>query len=312
MLSNKPKIEYVVVTPELARKWLDEQMFERQRDVRPGAVKQYAEMMAKGEWQDWSILLFAQNGLGRSVGIDGQHRLLAVEASGNPMRTIVITYPTQNYAEIVDRYIHTDKGRNRTSLDTIVALGLSEKYDAPKSLLNKAWSAVNVIAGNFEVALGNKKGIRLESTAIRLLEEEGYAEIAKIYSELVGTAYHAGFYRRGTMAVALYTLKYAPEKIEEKQVHEFWYQASHGIGEDPDDPRRKLHDFIENQPMFASHKKNKQEVVSPTYAIYLTAKCWNAYLGNQLIKRGRVATNKDLVIEATPLGKELKVELPQG
>lgn len=307
-MSTKPKVEYVVVTPEMARKWLNEQMFERQRDVRPGAVKQYAEMMAKGEWQDWSILLFAQNGLGRSVGIDGQHRLLAVEASGKSMNSIVITYPTESHTSIVDRYIHTDKGRSRSTLDTIVALGLSEEYDLPKSLISKAWAAVNVIAENFGVALSNRKGTRLESTAIRLLEEEGYLEAAKVYAELVGTKYHAGWYRKGTMAVALYTLKYAPEKVEEKQVAEFWDQAAKGLGENPDDPRRKLHDFIENQPMFASHKKNKQEVVSSTYALYYTAKCWNAYLGNQLIKRDRLATNKDLVIEATPLGKELKVE----
>lgn len=302
--SNKlPKVEYVTITPELAREWIGGRMFERQRDVRPGAVRQYVKMMEGGEWQPWTVIQFTENGTGLPVITDGQHRLLAVEASGIPIQAIIITYPGGEFSSIVERYIHTDKGRSRSTLDTAIALGMPERFDVSKSLVGKAWNAVTIISESF--GPGTKKGTRLESTVIKLLEE-GYLEIAKVYSELVGTQYHSGFYRASVMAVGLYTLKYASQVIEERQVREFWHGAAHGIGEDPNDPRRRLHDHAK-EGLYAS-ARSKQEVVSKVYSIYFTAKCWNASLGGTLIKQRQVSTNKALAIEATPLGKELKAE----
>lgn len=302
---NQPKVEFMTITPELARTWLDELMFERQRDVRTATVKRYTQELKQGEWLPWSIFQFVQNGSDRTVGIDGQHRLLAIEASGIPMEATIITFPSDS-AQAYERYIKTDKGTPRSALDTIVALNLAEDHGTNKSLVNKCWAAVRVISTGFES--GKDKGSKLESDILKLMTKGNYIEIAKTYSDLVGAKnYSGGFWRADTMAVGLYTLKYAHHFFEEGQVHEFWHGAAIGTGEDPLDPRRQLHDHVSIDRIY-SPSRFKGQTVSRAYSIRFTAKCWNAWLAQTTFKRRQVSTSDKIVIEATPLGKAFKVE----
>lgn len=301
-----PKIEYVLVTPDQARQWLDERMFERQRTVRAGTVKNYTRAMTEGKWRPWTVLQFTESGNGNSIGTDGQHRLLAVEASGIPMQAIVVTYPGTSMADVVDQYTKTDKGRPRSAMDTIVAMNLAEKYNTSNSLINKAWAAVQMIVQKFE----NVREARLESDALRMLEDEGYIQIAKTYSDLVGSMnYQKGFYRRSTMSIGLYTLKYASAFIEEAQIHSFWKNAAEGVGSNPHDPVLMLHKHCTSHQMYVNTKTTgKHESVSVAFSTRFTAKCWNNYLNeNEPVIRFQVSTKDKLVIEATPLGKEIKV-----
>jgi hypothetical protein len=298
----KPTIEYMTITPELARSWLDDKMFERQRGTRLSKIRSYAQMMMMGEWLPWTVIQFTRNGECEPVVTDGHHRLLAIESSGVPVEAIVITYQDN---DIPSRYIVTDKGAPRSALDTIVALNLAETYGTNKSLINKVWSAVRVISMGFES--GHNKEAKLESDVLNLITKGNYIEIAKVYSDLIGAkSYSGGFWRADTMAVGLYTLKYAHHFFEEEQVHEFWRGSARGTGEDPNDPRRMLHDHVMVDQIY-SPKRLRGETVSRAYSVRYTAKCWNTWLAGTTFKRRQVSTSDKVVIEATPLGKEFKV-----
>lgn len=74
---NKPCIVTVLVTPELARKWLGWNV--NNRDVIQSEVDEITELMKQGNWKEPDETIdFLHNG----ILVNGQHRLNAVIQSG--------------------------------------------------------------------------------------------------------------------------------------------------------------------------------------------------------------------------------------
>ena len=71
--ANPMKTEVVLVTPLLAKKWLERNT--DNRDIRPSVVTGLAESITRGEWVlSHQGIAFAKSGR----LLDGQHRLLAI------------------------------------------------------------------------------------------------------------------------------------------------------------------------------------------------------------------------------------------
>lgn len=91
------KIETVVITPELARKWLG--LNTKNRPVRTGAVQKYASDMMSGRWK--------LNGetikLNGDRLIDGQHRLLACIQAQVPFISLVVHDIDGGVFDTIDR-----------------------------------------------------------------------------------------------------------------------------------------------------------------------------------------------------------------
>ena len=104
--------EIVVVTPELASKWLARN--KKNRRVYQGRVALYASQMASGEWH-LTHQGIAFDELGNLV--DGQHRLLAVIESGVPIRFWVFNGVSR------DAMIAIDMGKTRSAVDAFTFLG---------------------------------------------------------------------------------------------------------------------------------------------------------------------------------------------
>ncbi len=84
-LAGVPNPAVVMVTPQLARLWLEANR--RNRRLRQRAVERYARDMAAGEWLfNGDPIRFAADG---SL-LDGQHRLAAIVTSGVTLNTVVV------------------------------------------------------------------------------------------------------------------------------------------------------------------------------------------------------------------------------
>lgn len=82
---GKPSISYIAVTPEMAERWLKSNTVNR--SIRETKVNQYAADMKAGRWtHSADMICFSTDGL----LLNGQHRLLAVVASG-----CTVTFPVQ-------------------------------------------------------------------------------------------------------------------------------------------------------------------------------------------------------------------------
>lgn len=95
------KFERVTVTPELARKMLDQNQNNRAH-IRWASVSAMAAEMKRGEWKlNHQPIAFDEDGL----VLDGQHRLHAIERSGATIELIVCTGAPRDSFNTLDRGI---------------------------------------------------------------------------------------------------------------------------------------------------------------------------------------------------------------
>lgn len=110
---NKMKATVMTVTPEMASKWLESNVYNRNID--PKTVKTYKEAMMAGRWEiNGESICFDTLGRLRQ----GQHRLTAMVESGATLELVIVTevpYTTNVY----------DVGKRRTELDYATLRGIT-------------------------------------------------------------------------------------------------------------------------------------------------------------------------------------------
>jgi hypothetical protein len=116
------------VTPELATKWLEGNV--HNREIRQGVVARYAADMKAGEWMlTHQGIAFDDEG----TLIDGQHRLWAVIESGVTVRTLVTRGADLASQLVIDDHL------KRTALDAFVlsdkSLSLTNRHVAAAKLM---------------------------------------------------------------------------------------------------------------------------------------------------------------------------------
>lgn len=105
--------EYAVITPDMARKFLETNS--RNRNIYQPIIERYAEKMRAGKWQFTAdAIRFDRNG----ILIDGQHRLLACIAANTPFSALIIRNLDPDIMEVID------SGKKRTSGDALHMIGI--------------------------------------------------------------------------------------------------------------------------------------------------------------------------------------------
>jgi hypothetical protein len=91
-----------VITPELAREWLEASASRHQR-LNQAVVTRYARDMRDGEWACTVVspIILTPD---RDFVIDGMHRLAACAKSGVPLKTYLITMTEQAYRDLYRRW----------------------------------------------------------------------------------------------------------------------------------------------------------------------------------------------------------------
>lgn len=119
-MKAKPTIEQVLVTPQIAEAWLSEHFDRiakdqfRNRRIREQTVNKYASDMRAKLWQETpEPIIFDEN----SDLVDGQHRLLAIKASGVELTMMV----ARNWPKDVISSIN--HGRSRSVSDILMMSG---------------------------------------------------------------------------------------------------------------------------------------------------------------------------------------------
>jgi len=111
----RAKIEKV--SPSLARKWLDKSESINQRGVRKARVEKLTHAILSGQWQ------VTHQGIALSPDgevLDGQHRLLAIIASGETVEVMVMR-------DVPGEVFHSiDTGASRSPADSLKIAGYSD------------------------------------------------------------------------------------------------------------------------------------------------------------------------------------------
>lgn len=105
--SSDYRLEWVLVTPDVAKRLLGVN-YEKQRNIQPGRVDQYARDMASGKWNPQASKTIQVSSDGKVV--DGQHRLRGVIKSGVPI-PMKVEFGGGSAAELFD-YIDNTLARS--------------------------------------------------------------------------------------------------------------------------------------------------------------------------------------------------------
>lgn len=116
------KFEVVNISPEMARKWLENNCVNR--TISHGRVEMYARDMSAGKWLlNGEPIVFNKDG----NLVNGQHRLSAVIRCGLTVKMLVIKGVENSDGAIYDR------GRSRSTSDTLAMNGV-DKYIATRNV----------------------------------------------------------------------------------------------------------------------------------------------------------------------------------
>lgn len=120
------------ITPATAAAILMKNM--HNRDVSAAVVNTYADAMTRGEWDEHSQIVIAEDG----TLLDGQHRLLAVTKSGTTIRAVVVRGASMDMQLTVDDHrkrtlgdvLKIDGEKNARSLAAVVTFAYRVTHDS--------------------------------------------------------------------------------------------------------------------------------------------------------------------------------------
>lgn len=257
-MAGNPKITTEVIGPDEARKILDEHNAQN-RTVKRKTVVQYTRSMKADEWEFvGDPIRFDRSG----ELLDGQHRLLAVVASGCPQTFVIV----RNLEPDTQRYM--DAGVKRSAADQLKIEGMAHPRDSAQiASLVMHWKGddlpyMNIKYSTFEVvefAECNIDGI--ESAAMH-----------------ARTLYHA---TRATKAISGAAHFMAAEASNATTANEFFNLLITGAGLATGSPVL----LLRNKLIFWASSNNRAMARQRHEILYFYVRCWNGWRKGEKLER---------------------------
>lgn len=260
MTSTTPSVNFEIVTPEIAASWL--KLNTQNRNVRRLHVENLTEAMRRGDFVvNGDTLRFDEKG----ALLDGQHRLLAIVASGIAQKCLVVRGVPRNAQDTIDR------NEGRTVGDALTQAG----FNAGSTL----GSAAKLVQAFEEDALGwvNARG--------KFHPRDAKLVIAK-HSKLPDSVDYILSLRSGLDRVygarsVLSCLHYICSRVEQNIANEFFARLSDGVGLQQTDPVLLLrHALIDD-------RRDPRTKLSQPLKMALIIKAWNSAFRKRPLKRLR-------------------------
>lgn len=260
-----PTASLVIVTPEMAKHWLDTTNT-RNRRIRDTTVQTYARDMEHGNWrQTGEPIKFSYKG----VLEDGQQRLAAIVKSNVSLPLFVIWDLAPEAQDFMDT------GRKRTVANMLELHG--EKNSATLA------AAAKLALG---VASGNLKPGSYESTHAEVAEY-----LAKNPDLRRAVEVTMPFARRTDCGPSIVAYTYAElAKLDRFEAHDFWFHVAESIARYPGDPALALKRFF-------TDARRKRQHLTPSQRLSAIYRAWNVRVAGMELRNIRTQANgKDILI----------------
>lgn len=263
----------VRITPETARLHIANEIFAGQRQISETHVEFLADTMRKKQFNGGSSIQFARCDETGWVVVDGQQRLHAIVRSGIPQDIVVVRHECGSVRDLAGLYARIDRGRGRSVIDAMRALGLLDGETSLSQTELKHFSqAAVLLRRDMTSAAISGSTYDAKSAEARHDEMSKWSQPATLYfAHTRGAAERKLFDRREVVAIGIVTFADAP-----KLAAEFWGGAAKDDGLRASDPRKKMLETMRKTP------------ASRTGIGYLgnaVSACWNAYVeGRDLSK----------------------------
>ncbi len=277
------------VTLAMAAKFL-EMRWENQRPIRNSHVSFLAEEMRRKRFDTSVVELAIVNSEDRTVLIDGQHTLKAIELSGLPQVLIIKTIMVEDSTELARKFGRIDVQRRRSLADSLRAFGIQDRTGFTSTEAHKIIASVYFIRSGFGLKNIKRKAHEDSVGMIENWQSEG-DRFFDIYRSLEGTKLDKQrFLNRAFMSVSLALLRYTDPRYSTK-VNEFIRGFIHGVNLGKNNPilvgRNR---YLSTETHAGAYGGRSRELWSVNGIARLVAWSWNCYAEG--LSRSRVGIPK--------------------
>lgn len=248
-----------IVTPEIAKRYLAEDINCHNRNISENRVSFYLRELREGRWQfNGDTIRFDING----KLLDGQHRLTACVRANIPIECIVVRgLPSECQKTI-------DQGKGRTATDNFAIEGIANA-NVVASTIQKFYKLKATGKAVIACYGGREKFVSMEELLHTYREApDKYQQIANMASRLVSVKKLFGKSEVGAYIAFLHFAK----SHDLDYIFTFFSMLFHY----KTDKRTSLCEQF-NDKMFNSEKEHQP--LSAKYKQQLLIKCWNDYVG---------------------------------
>ncbi len=279
------------VTPKKAREWLNHNVFERQRNMRPRHRDNLATEIQEDRFIQGTQIHFVRCEGDRFL-VNGQHTLSATEKAGVPVTLSVLISDADTMEEVAALYSRHDNHLSRSILDAIKARDLHNQIGMSLKQAQRVAGAVRFIRSGFRRSDSNISREDVLSE-IRNWEEEGSAFFEAIKKSHLA---HSLITKAPILSVALVTIRH-----EETEALKFWKQVAKDDGLKRGDPRKALHEFINMTRVRQGPFIRGGNVVTQAYTARAVATAWNAFFSGKSLTRIHIHDpDREILIKGTP------------
>jgi len=289
------EVQRVTIDSDQARKWLDRYKADVQRPLRPGWVRQLAEYMRGGEFEQNSTIQLRR--IGNEIHlIDGRHRLSAICNCGLPQSFYVITDEVADKRALVGAFQAINGGKPSTVQDYLFASGLEYETGLTRDQIIRTSGAMPIIYARF----GNdtKRSVDIDERREMIVN---YAPAAKLYLSTTASAINPiknQLRWAVTIAVGLVTFDESAQKYGVEKVLSFWKALSLMQNSGEGDPCGKASGHLVSiVPLRTNGRYDAKKIPEPLQqtARYL-ATCFNAFVSDHNLKRVKYDREAPIVI----------------
>lgn len=276
------------VTPDIAQQVLDKFNYQNQRPVLRLHVARLASLMESGAWLQGTQIAFAMMPDQTVHLINGQHRLHAVIQSGVTIEAQVLLVPVRDLDECHAAYYRFDTVQRARSTATIAgSSGIAERLGIRRMYVTQAITAGVLIKLGLCDTQGQLRDPILSTPDGQMAAIEPWWPYVKIYSDIKTDTYaiQRKMLNAGSMAVALVTLKYQPERALE-----FWTGVGADDGLSNRDPRKTL----------LKDWQARGAVKNLNAGMSVVANAWNAFYRGHDLHHIKVIPDAPVVVRGTP------------
>lgn len=265
-------IEYV--TPQQAQEWLLANGTNRPHRI--DHVHYLASEMREGRFTNTAEIHLFDDGSDKHVA-NGQHTMMAIVEYGKPVQvTVRRSSGTPDECKMVKTVGH-DKGKGRTTYDSLVFYDVAGSCTIGKGYLNKIGSAIRFAMSNFNNRSGGAtprisdlyivQAIPLWESEFMMLREATMPCSHEMHNSLT---------RSDALSLALLTFHYQPEKAKD-----FWGGVASGVNLEEGDPRLKTIQYMMQSKYGRTRNRLEKPHVTARKLIYT----WNKYFnGEQMLR----------------------------
>lgn len=249
-ISNTIKTDIVTVTPEIARKLLEQNT--RNRKVSKGNYATVLEAMSAGEWElNGEAIKIARNG----QILDGQHRLMVCSEHEIPFQTLVV------YGLPAETQDTMDTGKSRSAADVLSIEG----YPSANNLSSITMAIIRSERWSLKAAVSSANSfyaITPKQVLSRVQAEPSLCDLVR---------YAASVRRCGLSSKLVGVLFYNFSKIDQDDAEFFFNSLRDGDGLERGNPIHTLREQL------MAIKHGTRGSVNMTYLAAITIKAWNKF-----------------------------------